>query len=321
MTIIIGARSPESGAWSFLPQSCRSILSSPCQKYETVRQQEPNGPPFPPSARYLTAAVGSRSERHAPAFLSVGPASSRGPAGHATVPLSADCRRCIRSGCWNLLLIWTSSLDFHRPGTWVEIVAGSCKAQGAAARPIHETGLAGNAGWNATSATWVRRRGRVRGPSETKKLGNLCKQTKYGQTEHTFRSVLKTKKRDTLALTSVDSPADPFRDLPNPSPTWPHQISTCITLRRPTLSTRRSAHPPETTTVCTKNKRCGLQHHVGRAKSPGHTPRYDTPRTAPEIDGLTDGREDRLTSHHSGQQKAAAEGAQSKALQSPLLWP
>ncbi len=91
----------------------------------------------------------------------------------------------------------------------------------------------------------------VIGNQETQESG---KQTKHGQTKHTkhtFRSVLKTKKRDTLALPSVDSPADPLRDLPNPSRTWPHRISTYITLRRPTPQCHRSVDPPET--VCEKS--------------------------------------------------------------------
>lgn len=186
----------------------------------------------PPLGTYLTAAVGSRNERHAPAFLSVGAASSRGPAGHTTVPLSVDCRRCIRSGCWNLL-IWTSSLDSHRPGTWVEIMAGSYKAQAAAARPRHETRARRERRMECNLCNLgpkARASASAIGNQETRESG---KQTKYGQTKHTFKSVLKTKKRDTLAFTSVDSPADPFRDLQNPSLTWPHQISTCITLRRP----------------------------------------------------------------------------------------
>ncbi len=75
-----------------------------------------------------------------------------------------------------------------------------------------------------------------------------------GKQNTSFRSVLKTKKRDTLALTSVDSTADPpvrseifkFRACL----AGPDQISTFI-LRainlKATDAAVRSTHPPETT--------------------------------------------------------------------------
>ena len=108
-------------------------------------------------------------------------------------------------------------------------MAGSYKAQAATARPRHETRERRMECNQCNLSPKARARARV--------IGNSSKQTKHGQTKHTkhtFRSVLKTKKRDTLAMPSVDWPADPFRDLPNPSRTWPHQISTYITLTRPT---------------------------------------------------------------------------------------